>query len=239
MTPEHNEKHDLETDVPEEADADSMDISHSDHMHMAPDEAAGEKMATQQPLCLHEAASPLHHQETPAEDRSEPHVLGDSCRSPSKFELTSNPKLEEHFVLTRGHEDISQKKDDPLVSETSELHDMETTPNSETSTETSSPAGHKSLKSPTGMESPATSVDTSKTSVSSSPAVSIDFHSSNDIFQSQTPAHSYSTANAFQTTFISVTPKIGMGKPAITKRKFSPGRPRSRQVNVLFITSIK
>lgn len=31
------------------------------------------------------------------------------------------------------------------------------------------------------------------------------------------------------TTVIPLTPKIGMGKPAITKRKFSPGRARSRQ----------
>ncbi|XP_068197773.1 histone-lysine N-methyltransferase 2C [Antennarius striatus] len=31
------------------------------------------------------------------------------------------------------------------------------------------------------------------------------------------------------TTLIPLTPKIGMGKPAITKRKFSPGRPRTKQ----------
>uniref|UniRef100_A0AAQ5ZWI3 [histone H3]-lysine(4) N-methyltransferase n=1 Tax=Amphiprion ocellaris TaxID=80972 RepID=A0AAQ5ZWI3_AMPOC len=31
------------------------------------------------------------------------------------------------------------------------------------------------------------------------------------------------------TTLIPFTPKIGMGKPAITKRKFSPGRPRVKQ----------
>uniref|UniRef100_A0A8C9VI72 Histone-lysine N-methyltransferase 2C n=1 Tax=Scleropages formosus TaxID=113540 RepID=A0A8C9VI72_SCLFO len=31
-------------------------------------------------------------------------------------------------------------------------------------------------------------------------------------------------------TFISMTPKIGMGKPAISKRKFSPGRPKAKQV---------
>ncbi|GCC29246.1 hypothetical protein chiPu_0007684 [Chiloscyllium punctatum] len=35
-------------------------------------------------------------------------------------------------------------------------------------------------------------------------------------------------------TFIPMVPKIGMGKPAITKRKFSPGRPRMRQVNFGF-----
>lgn len=32
------------------------------------------------------------------------------------------------------------------------------------------------------------------------------------------------------TTLIPLTPKIGMGKPAISKRKFSPGRPRVKQV---------
>ncbi|XP_063062990.1 histone-lysine N-methyltransferase 2C isoform X3 [Engraulis encrasicolus] len=31
------------------------------------------------------------------------------------------------------------------------------------------------------------------------------------------------------TTFFPITPKIGMGKPAISKRKFSPGRPRVKQ----------
>ncbi|XP_049337977.1 histone-lysine N-methyltransferase 2C isoform X4 [Astyanax mexicanus] len=35
--------------------------------------------------------------------------------------------------------------------------------------------------------------------------------------------------NVPSTTFIPFTPKIGMGKPAITKRKFSPGRPRVKQ----------
>lgn len=32
------------------------------------------------------------------------------------------------------------------------------------------------------------------------------------------------------TPLVPFTPKIGMGKPAITKRKFSPGRPRVKQV---------
>ncbi|KAG8573357.1 hypothetical protein GDO81_012372 [Engystomops pustulosus] len=232
-TPEHNDKEDLGTDIPCDTEADSMDISHSDPMHMVSEEdlemAASEKTLTRQLLGLHDGADLHQGSGSPTEDRGAPHALEESCQSPSKFELAADPNLEEHFDLTRGHEHISQKKDEPMVSETSGLHHLGTTPNSETSTEMSSPAGHKSLKSPTGMESPATSVDTSKTSVSSSPAVSIDFLSSNDLFQSPTPAHSYSTANAFQTTFISVTPKIGMGKPAITKRKFSPGRPRSRQ----------
>lgn len=39
------------------------------------------------------------------------------------------------------------------------------------------------------------------------------------------------------TTLIPLTPKIGMGKPAITKRKFSPGRPRVKQVGRLNLMS--
>ncbi|TSL47723.1 Histone-lysine N-methyltransferase 2C [Bagarius yarrelli] len=39
------------------------------------------------------------------------------------------------------------------------------------------------------------------------------------------------SSNVPSATFIPLTPKIGMGKPAISKRKFSPGRPRVKQVN--------
>lgn len=38
--------------------------------------------------------------------------------------------------------------------------------------------------------------------------------------------------------FLPITPKIGMGKPAITKRKFSPGRPRVRQVRPVFCKQV-
>lgn len=38
-------------------------------------------------------------------------------------------------------------------------------------------------------------------------------------------------SNVPSSTFIPLTPKIGMGKPAISKRKFSPGRPRVKQVS--------
>lgn len=41
---------------------------------------------------------------------------------------------------------------------------------------------------------------------------------------------SISSSSSATTTLIPLTPKIGMGKPAITKRKFSPGRPRVKQV---------
>ena len=42
--------------------------------------------------------------------------------------------------------------------------------------------------------------------------------------------HSSVQPTTATTTLIPFTPKIGMGKPAITKRKFSPGRPRVKQV---------
>ncbi|XP_055007326.1 histone-lysine N-methyltransferase 2C isoform X1 [Boleophthalmus pectinirostris] len=46
----------------------------------------------------------------------------------------------------------------------------------------------------------------------------------------QTPfLHSTGERSIHSTTLIPLTPKIGMGKPAITKRKFSPGRPRAKQ----------
>ncbi len=41
-------------------------------------------------------------------------------------------------------------------------------------------------------------------------------------------------SNVPSSTFIPFTPKIGMGKPAISKRKFSPGRPRVKQVSHIF-----
>uniref|UniRef100_A0A670ZG30 Histone-lysine N-methyltransferase 2C n=1 Tax=Pseudonaja textilis TaxID=8673 RepID=A0A670ZG30_PSETE len=63
--------------------------------------------------------------------------------------------------------------------------------------------------------------------VSSLPTSSLDPSASHEMLRCQmSPLES---AAVLPTTFVSLTPKIGMGKPAITKRKFSPGRPRSRQ----------
>uniref|UniRef100_A0A8C2FJX8 Histone-lysine N-methyltransferase 2C n=1 Tax=Cyprinus carpio TaxID=7962 RepID=A0A8C2FJX8_CYPCA len=56
--------------------------------------------------------------------------------------------------------------------------------------------------------------------------------------QSQTPTHGLNLAgyspSVSNTNFFPLTPKIGMGKPAISKRKFSPGRPRVKQVKLQF-----
>ncbi|XP_072297616.1 histone-lysine N-methyltransferase 2C isoform X2 [Eucyclogobius newberryi] len=55
-------------------------------------------------------------------------------------------------------------------------------------------------------------------------------HSSPLARHRQTPfLHSMGERSIHPTTLIPLTPKIGMGKPAITKRKFSPGRPRAKQ----------
>ncbi len=53
--------------------------------------------------------------------------------------------------------------------------------------------------------------------------------------QAQTQAVSgQAISNVPSSTFIPFPPKIGMGKPAISKRKFSPGRPRVKQVSHMF-----
>lgn len=55
--------------------------------------------------------------------------------------------------------------------------------------------------------------------------------------QNQTPTYGLNPVGyspiVSNTTFVPFTPKIGMGKPAISKRKFSPGRPRVKQVKRL------
>ncbi|XP_028345344.1 histone-lysine N-methyltransferase 2C isoform X9 [Physeter macrocephalus] len=87
----------------------------------------------------------------------------------------------------------------------------------------------KSVKLPSETESSFSSAaGISKANASSSPALSSDLPS-HDMLHSYPSTPSASAGNIMPTTYISVTPKIGMGKPAITKRKFSPGRPRSRQ----------
>lgn len=117
-------------------------------------------------------------------------------------------------------------------SEIPALLEVETTSASE-SVANSSPVGDKPIKSPAETyPSLPPSVSINKTNVSSSPDVLIDLHSARDVQHGQPPAVPPAAGAALPTTYISVTPKIGMGKPAITKRKFSPGRPRSRQVSM-------
>lgn len=120
----------------------------------------------------------------------------------------------------------------PLVAECSPTVEMDTTPVSEHSFSSfSSPIEDKSLilKHSPGMSSEgSTKLTQSPFSTEASPR---------EISQSQTPTHSLNPAgyspSVFNTTFFPLMPKIGMGKPAISKRKFSPGRPRVKQVKLL------
>lgn len=141
--------------------------------------------------------------------------------SPSE-ESTSCSK--EQLITERLHEEIEQKENSEF---STEFMDFEMTSAVESCVKDGLCLGDKSLKLPTEVES-SFSPDIGKTNVSSSPTLRLDLPSHNML-------HSYSSTlnssgNIMPTTYISVTPKIGMGKPAITKRKFSPGRPRSKQV---------
>ncbi|XP_051538392.1 histone-lysine N-methyltransferase 2C-like isoform X2 [Myxocyprinus asiaticus] len=116
----------------------------------------------------------------------------------------------------------------PLVPECSPTVDMDTTPASDHSLSGfCSPIEDKGLilKHSPGLSSEgSTKLTQSPFSTEGSPR---------ETSQSQTPTYGLNPAgyspSVSNTTFISLTPKIGMGKPAILKRKFSPGRPRVKQ----------
>uniref|UniRef100_A0ABM5GMV7 [histone H3]-lysine(4) N-methyltransferase n=1 Tax=Pogona vitticeps TaxID=103695 RepID=A0ABM5GMV7_9SAUR len=149
----------------------------------------------------------------------------DRERIPGTFCLVSKERIscrKEELLEARMMAERVDGGGTPESCETSSL------PASESCATDSSPLGDKSLKSPTEtFSSFPSSVEINKTSVSSSPAASVELGSLSDMMRCQ--ASSFESSAALPTTYVSLTPKIGMGKPAITKRKFSPGRPRSRQ----------
>lgn len=106
--------------------------------------------------------------------------------------------------------------------------EMDTTPGSELSF--------------SGFSSPATEdkVSSLKRSPAFSPDGSIKLCQSpfsTEASPRETPTHGHNTPGyspgVSPAAFFPLTPKIGMGKPAISKRKFSPGRPRAKQVSVI------
>ncbi|XP_078393147.1 histone-lysine N-methyltransferase 2C isoform X10 [Cetorhinus maximus] len=121
-------------------------------------------------------------------------------------------------VAQKSEENISQACLDSSVSEATKAP-------SESASEMSSPVENKTVK--MFAETGNNYTHSNKTSVSSSfVTVSVGV----------SPVTNVSCASAAGTfsgipasTFVPMVPKIGMGKPAITKRKFSPGRPRMRQ----------
>lgn len=129
-----------------------------------------------------------------------------------------------------------EKEETHEKSEAPALLEVETTA-SNGGVANSSPVGDKPIKLPAETcPSLPPSLNLNKTNVSSSPDVSLDLHSARDVQHSQPPVLPPAAGSILPTTYISVTPKIGMGKPAITKRKFSPGRPRSRQVSTCSVS---
>ncbi|XP_053781964.1 histone-lysine N-methyltransferase 2C isoform X7 [Desmodus rotundus] len=120
----------------------------------------------------------------------------------------------------------TEKKENPESS--TACMDFETTPAVESCVK-GGLCRDRSVKLPPETESvvPA-AADRNKAHVSSPPARPADLPS-HDLLHGYPSALSASVGSIVPTTYFSVTPKIGMGKPAITKRKFSPGRPRSKQ----------
>lgn len=118
----------------------------------------------------------------------------------------------------------------PVGTESSPTLEMDTTPGSELSL--------------SGFSSPATEdkVPSLKRSPAFSPDGSIKLCQSpfsTEASPRETPTHGHNTPGYSPgvppAAFFPLTPKIGMGKPAISKRKFSPGRPRAKQVSVCCI----
>lgn len=129
-------------------------------------------------------------------------------------EVASEPALPEEVGITLGTENS------PTV-------EMDTTPGSELSfSGFSSPATEDKV--PSLKRSPAFSPDSSL-KLCQSPF-------STEASPRATPTHGHNTPGyspgVSPAAFFPFTPKIGMGKPAISKRKFSPGRPRAKQVSV-------
>lgn len=163
---------------------------------------------------------------SPEESRS-PGVNTESVTVPSPGGEGTALCSKEQLAIERVPKEMEQKEN-PQPS--TAFMDFEVAPAVESCVKDGVCQESKSVKLPSEIESPSSSAaGMSKAKASSSPALPSDLPS-HDMLHTYPSTPSASAGNVMPTTYISVTPKIGMGKPAITKRKFSPGRPRSRQV---------
>lgn len=137
----------------------------------------------------------------------------------------SYSSCKETFIIERVQDEMEQKENSEFPTG---CVDFEMTLAVDSCVKDSSCQGEKSIKLAEEESSFSSAADLSKADVSSSSALCLDLPSC-DMLHGY-PSALNSAAGNMPTTYISVTPKIGMGKPAITKRKFSPGRPRSKQV---------
>lgn len=154
--------------------------------------------------------------------------VGQGLEKEPELEKTSQPEeaREEEEEEVASEPALPEEVSVPLGTESSPTLEMDTTPRSELSF--------------SGFSSPATEdkVPSLKRSPAFSPDGSIKLCQSpfsTEASPRETPTHGHNTPGYSPgvppAAFFPLTPKIGMGKPAISKRKFSPGRPRAKQVS--------
>uniref|UniRef100_A0A7P0T9N3 Lysine methyltransferase 2C n=1 Tax=Homo sapiens TaxID=9606 RepID=A0A7P0T9N3_HUMAN len=240
VSSQHTVNTELEKQISNEVDSEDLKMS-SEVKHICGEDQIEDKMevtenievVTHQITVQQEQLQLLEEPETVVsrEESRPPKLVMESVTLPletlvSPHEESISLCPEEQLVIERLQGEKEQKENSEL---STGLMDSEMTPTIEGCVKDVSYQGGKSIKLSSETESSfSSSADISKADVSSSPTPSSDLPS-HDMLHNYPSALSSSAGNIMPTTYISVTPKIGMGKPAITKRKFSPGRPRSKQ----------
>ncbi|XP_065397172.1 histone-lysine N-methyltransferase 2C isoform X9 [Macaca fascicularis] len=240
VSSQHKMNTELEKQISNEVDREEMKTS-SEVKHICGEDQMEDKMevtenievVTHQIIVQQEELQLLEEPKTVVskEESGPPKLVIESVTLPletlvSPHEGSISLCPEEQLVIERLQGEKEQKENSEL---STGLMDSEMTPTIESCVKDVSYQGDKSIKLSSETESSfSSSADISKADVSSSPTPSSDLPL-HDMLHNYPSALSSSAGNIMPTTYISVTPKIGMGKPAITKRKFSPGRPRSKQ----------
>uniref|UniRef100_A0A667GRU6 Histone-lysine N-methyltransferase 2C n=1 Tax=Lynx canadensis TaxID=61383 RepID=A0A667GRU6_LYNCA len=228
----------LENQISQEADSEKMEMS-SKVMHICDENQKENKMEVTENVDVLTHQITVRHEDlqleepkmlASAEESRPPKLSIESATGPpealrSPCEESTSLCSKEHLAVERVPEAMEQKES----SESSAVFmDFEMAPVVESCVKDGLCQEDKSVKLPSETElSFSSAAGVSKANASSSP-LSSDLPSQ-DTLHSYPSTLSASVGNIMPTTYISVTPKIGMGKPAITKRKFSPGRPRSKQ----------
>ncbi|XP_042783101.1 histone-lysine N-methyltransferase 2C isoform X14 [Panthera leo] len=228
----------LENQISQEVDSEKMEMS-SKVMHICDENQNENKMEVTENVDVLTHQIAVRHEDlqleepkmlASAEESRPPKLPIESATGPpealrSPCEEGTSLCSKEHLAVERVPEAMEQKES----SESSAAFmDFEMAPVVESCVKDGLCQEDKSVRLPSETElSFSSAAGVSKANASSSP-LSSDLPSQ-DTLHSYPSTLSASVGNIMPTTYISVTPKIGMGKPAITKRKFSPGRPRSKQ----------
>ncbi|XP_049499052.1 histone-lysine N-methyltransferase 2C isoform X15 [Panthera uncia] len=228
----------LENQISQEVDSEKMEMS-SKVMHICDENQNENKMEVTENVDVLTHQIAVRHEDlqleepkmlASAEESRPPKLSIESATGPpealrSPCEEGTSLCSKEHLAVERVPEVMERKES----SESSAAFmDFEMAPVVESCVKDGLCQEDKSVKLPSETElSFSSAAGVSKANASSSP-LSSDLPSQ-DTLHSYPSTLSASVGNIMPTTYISVTPKIGMGKPAITKRKFSPGRPRSKQ----------